>query len=598
MKVTTIKPNRSIPAGLEFELSDLTVLTGKNGSGKSHLLEAINNGDAKIFDDGKHLDRIIYIPFGGLNPQVTEQGTQQEIVNTYKNFWTNVQALQQYVRAHTANGGNIDHATANWLKSNVGVSKAINNLCRKIEASSVLDITESDVLKFVRFSELSNSSLFNSQFAQIFKAYNVRLQKNEYNEFLHKVKGRDCKYLTSEEFEVEYGPKPWVLVNDILRNAGLSYKVSDPESIELEADFILRLVDVDRDLQISVNDLSTGEKVLMSLALAIYNSNDGGSKTDVLLIDEPDAALHPHFSKLLINTINDSIVNLAKTKVILTTHSPSTVAMCPYNSVYQISKDSKAPEMISVARALEVLTEGIPHLKVSMESRLQVFVESKYDVAYYERMHNLLSREYKYLKTPLFLAPHSGTSNCGDVVAISMRLHEFGNDLVRGIIDYDGVNEGKYPVFVLGAGNRYAIENYLLDPIYIALALVRAAKKSFPDFGVGTINTYVASGSLSNAEVQVLVDTVFAKLGMSNVDPIFFELKNGYCVSYAKEFALMRGHDYEAKLLSTFPELNAVRNGNNESALKLGILQVIEEFPQYLSKDWHSTFASVLLEST
>lgn len=48
---------KSIPASLEFELPFFTVLTGENGSGKTHLFEALNdNANGQILIDGNNLN--------------------------------------------------------------------------------------------------------------------------------------------------------------------------------------------------------------------------------------------------------------------------------------------------------------------------------------------------------------------------------------------------------------------------------------------------------------------------------------------------------------------------------------------------------------
>jgi predicted ATPase len=52
----------------EFELPDFSVLTGLNGSGKTHLLEAISNEEfSDVSVNGKKISNIRYIPFNGLN---------------------------------------------------------------------------------------------------------------------------------------------------------------------------------------------------------------------------------------------------------------------------------------------------------------------------------------------------------------------------------------------------------------------------------------------------------------------------------------------------------------------------------------------------
>jgi AAA15 family ATPase/GTPase len=156
--------------------------------------------------------------------------------------------------------------------------------------------------------EISSDEMFSSQFASIFKLYQIRLIENKFNKFLNETEGQHNKVLSDEEFENLYGPKPWDLINRMLSRAGLSYRVNHPEGSKKELDFKLHLTDVNTGTQIQVNDLSTGEKVLMSLALSIYNTKEENARPDVLLIDEPDAALHPEFSKVLVSAIEESIV--------------------------------------------------------------------------------------------------------------------------------------------------------------------------------------------------------------------------------------------------------------------------------------------------
>lgn len=53
------------------------------------------------------------------------------------------------------------------------------------------------------------------------------------------------------------------------------------------------------------------------------------------------------------------------------------------------------------------------------------------------------------------------------------KLRGLGNDLVYGIIDHDKTNYSSNDIFVLGEGNRYTIENYIFNPIFVALLLIR-----------------------------------------------------------------------------------------------------------------------------
>lgn len=598
MRVTINKKYKSIPQGLEFQLPRFSVITGKNGSGKSHLLEAIGNKDvSNVTDEAGKALKVIYVPFGALSPQISETSNPMQVNSNLKSIWQQFEGVANQARTYASQHNWQKTDTENWIKSNLQPPlKEIFEKLVSLTSKALLDLKEADVINNLRISDISGNNsngIFFGQLAEIFQSYQMRKYKNDMIELLNNKYNQNNPFLSEEEFEEKYGPKPWLLINSILYNAGLSYTVNDPEGLDLDSDFKLRLTDKGNGAEISANDLSTGERVLMSLALAVYNTKDGGNRPDLIMLDEPDAPLHPEYSKLLIKTLSETISEDANVNIIITTHSPSTVAMCPDNSLYQIDKASKTPEIISIADGLTILTSGIPHLKVSIEDRLQIFVESKFDVSYYERLYNLLSRKYTYSHKLLFLPPHSGTSNCTDVITITNTLAELGNDLVRGIIDHDNRNNSTDKIFVLGLGNRYSVENYILDPIFICLALIRASKFKFQDFGIHDILTYMESQKLQAAQLQLLADFIFGKLGTPRNDEKDCELDCGYTISYPKEFLKMQGHDYEEKICNAIPELNALKKGQSDSALKMSMLAVIEELPQFLSADIHRTFSSI-----
>lgn len=596
MKILTSQQHKSIPGGIEFELPAFSVITGRNGSGKSHLLEAMaNNQLAKLSDGSKELTKILLIGFGGLNPSIDEACDPQQIIQNTRNMWGQIKHYQASINQARARGeaivGPLENQLNRWEHSPQIIS-AIKGLIQKT-GKKFEDLDEDDVYFNLNVSDTNPGAIFASQLALIFKTYHVRYTKNKFKKFLNAENNTNHPTLSDEEFEKIYGPRPWTLVNEILQKAGLPYEVVNPEAIDMDSTYHLRLLNKNNLVDISVNDLSTGEKVLMSLALAIYNTHESTGKPDVLILDEPDAPLHPQYSKLLIETLREVVVEKAGVRVVITTHSPSTVAMCPDNALFEMNRDTKKPEVVSIAQALDVLTEGIPHLRISMEERRQIFVESKFDVLYFQKLHQITTRHASIGYTPIFLEPHSGSSNCTDVEAITSKLHEAGNDLVRGIVDWDCSKTDKYPVYVLGGGKRYAIENYILDPIFIGLALVRHGKRSLNSFGINNLHSYVEAAKLSNEDAQKIVDHIIgvAKVPLTPNEPC--DLQNGWRISLPVDFLRMRGHNWESLLLSSLPELNAISRRLGDSGLKLGVLQIIEEFPQFLSIDIHNTFLSI-----
>ena len=155
-----------------------------------------------------------------------------------------------------------------------------------------------------------------------------------------------------------------------------------------------------------------------------------------------------------------------------------------------------------------------------------------------------------------------------------------------GVIDFDNYNISTDRVFVLGEGRRYAVENYLLDPLFVVLALVRAGKVSFAEFGlVGSLSMYTDASELSEGDCQVLVDGFFSKVGIVLTDMQAVELENGYKLLYPSEFLRLKGHDYEALIRIKIPQLGAVVKGQGDSGLKLGVLTSIQEWPRFLPVD-------------
>lgn len=588
---------KSIPKGISFDVPNFCVLTGKNGSGKSHLLEAIATGSAIATSSGVQLKVIQHVGFNGLNPTVDEQCETNQVIANATNWWNQIQGISNHYREVIKQGQVFTDVVTQYLPQH-GQNPVLHSVIARVLKNSgknLGELTQEDILTHISFVDIAQNQLFFSQCALIFKAYHSRQIKNDFAEFRASKTGiQGTPFLSQSDFVQKYGPPPWDLINEILKRAGLSFEVTSPNLSDFDLPYRLRLVDQKTGVDISVNDLSSGEKVLMSLALAIYNVREGGRKPDLLLLDEPDAPLHPQFSKLLIDTIIETIIGKSGVQVMITTHSPSTVAMSPDGSVFEVDRLTKIPRLVSNAHAVQVLTEGIEYLKVSYDKRRQVFVESRYDVEYFERLHNLLARKKSFTYQPIFLEPHSGTSNCSDVIAIVDKLRSSGSDLAFGVIDFDRVNVQTTSILVLGNGSRYAIENYLLDPLFVALSLIRYGKMQFSDFGVQRLSSYIEAAQLTQPECQTIVDSILSAIGLPPIDIVPTKLENGHTIQYPRSFLLHHGHDYEQLIQKGFPELNAISKGKGDIGLKTGVMQIIEEYPGFLPNDLIETFTTLL----
>jgi len=160
-------------------------------------------------------------------------------------------------------------------------------------------------------------------------------------------------------------------------------------------------------------DLSSGEKVLMSLALCLYYTEDTRQITNypkLLLLDEIDAPLHPSMCRLYLDVLIRTVVETHKICVIATTHSPSTVAIAPEESIYVIEPNKVGLHKTTKARALSILTDGVPTLSISFDGRRQVFVESPNDAKIFDTIMQIFKgriqseRSLEFGSYPLFLS--------------------------------------------------------------------------------------------------------------------------------------------------------------------------------------------------
>ena len=261
MEIQITQPHKSIHP-TTFSLPDFCVLTGKNGSGKSHLMEAMSNSENAIItnEDGIRLSNIKYVPFNGLNPSVQTTCLYDSFSQDKKQSWRNIQsAITSYLNRPSYQRG---QSVISFTRTE-RTKKLLSSLLQRCD--NVENISEEDFNTVYDLTPDSPNELFTSQFASIFKLYHSRLDDNEYNRFRNKEKRENNVVLSDEEFEKLYGPKPWDLINQMLERASLPYRVNSPEGDRKENDFQLVLYDPNSNVKIDVNDLSTGEKVLMSL---------------------------------------------------------------------------------------------------------------------------------------------------------------------------------------------------------------------------------------------------------------------------------------------------------------------------------------------
>lgn len=382
---------RSVYASIDqfspVELADFTVLTGVNGSGKSHLLEAINKNNVVIKGlENAHIVLFNYENFRLENEpfftghqlsaeresawQYHQQhvknratGWRSELGENYssikekakterKSFWiAGGEAIKQYKE-------NVRKFFNTGNPRNNSLARGIYSLARDIPFG-VDEIEHDDFVQLYKPFEFKNEFL-PIQLGKIFWDYYIKYRSNQVNQYENEKHGKNYPVLREEDFFLQHGEKPWELANQILKAFDtLTYEFSSPEGEDLFGRYKMRLLHTEKpDLEVEFDKLSSGERVLMALVASIYKASSDRSFPDLLLLDEVDASLHPSMMKNMLNVIEEVFLPQG-VKIILVTHSPTTIALSPEDSVFvMVPSGTNRIQKKSQKEALSILTQG------------------------------------------------------------------------------------------------------------------------------------------------------------------------------------------------------------------------------------------------
>ncbi|WP_462172995.1 ATP-dependent nuclease [Pseudoalteromonas xiamenensis] len=485
---------------------------------------------------------------------------------------------------------------ANQIVQATGNNPILNNL----KPENIVNITR-DYLDDQPIG-WSSPDLFQQSFAQMFLSYFETYKLNKLKRLDLDSGIHHTKVLSDEEFIDKHGEPPWEFVNSVLSDAGIGFEISYPQGYTI-TNFTPKLTKISSGAEIQFSQLSSGEKILMSFAFCLYYSKDrrhSVQKPKILLLDEIDATLHPSMSRQLIKTITESLVSAQGVHVIMTTHSPSTVAVAPEDSVYLMKGDTPGLHKVSKRQAVSVLTAEIPTLAISFDGRRQVFVESHTDAERFELLYRNLLPYLDSERSLVFIGvgrrKSDGTevgSGCAQVKSIVQSLRDGGNDSVYGLLDWDRRNEPEDRVHILGKDNRYAIENCLLDPLLIVSLLIREGRGNNKFAGLGEEVRYRDIDSLGVELLQNAVDEIQNNvLGEVGTEKISVSYLGNFELLISKKYLYMQGHSLENMVIESFPCLK--RFGNNGKLLRHIIDSVLVDLPHFLPMDILECFMKLL----
>ena len=573
LKLSFEKEHKSIKSLPDTEVPRFLILTGVNGCGKTHLLQAIDQGAVKVegIESKMHKIRIydsasfsvkinasanaersrhqinsdvqnIHSKIYGLNleiigfiksrriygkPELTDAGkllsaTEADLEDIFRDAKVSRQGSADAIALAKEFGrfrdSKIDALVHELDNSYLGLGTKLRYLAE--DAGKPLFTVSQAEVKICMPVVKTRQDLLQLQLADWFVSWHELWEQNRYHRYLHRSEGVSNRtYIPlDEDFISLYGEQPWIVVNRVLERSGLPYRFNHPE-IDSPA-FALRLInDLNGDI-IEVDSLSDGEKILLAIIVVVHQGNSSigvlSHKPSLLLLDEIDAPLHPSFTRSLLKTIEEELVKKLDMAVIMTTHSPSTVALAPEGSVFELKKYPREIRAVNKSQAIQILSSGF--ISVTPNDTI-VITESSADSNYYQKIFQGLVRAGTLQENPSlrFLAASAKLDDgrgggCAQVQNWAPKLGALGLSRFRGLIDRDDGNPSSSSIKVI---NRYCVENYVFDPVILTSFLLhRGLTAPFE----GSQNLRSNAGfliSLKQEERQLLLDCFLSWLAKS-----------------------------------------------------------------------------------
>jgi energy-coupling factor transporter ATP-binding protein EcfA2 len=607
MRLTFNHDSNSITESVtDEEIADYIVLSGPNGSGKSNLLEAIHTGATRI-------EGVAYPTPGQPSPHIrlfrlaelVAVGESPQALGTFRDRWVQLdnatkQIIQSQTRMRAMPGSRLippgsdemEEVVRSQLIAQRQVSSDGLNRMLLESGKRLIDFTTAD---FRRYSPMfiGIRDPFTITVSEVFITYHLRRVKNKFVQWLATEEPESVgPTMSDEEFEERYGPSPWDLLNETMAIVGLEYRFVAPTGTEEDLMYEAKLIHEEIGIEVAPAKLSSGEKTLMAVAMSMYTGSRLGEAIElpqVLLLDEADASLHPSMVQSLLRVTDDIFCKRYGVKVLLTTHSPSTVALAPEESLYSIRRGPR-PRLRRATRdeVLRSLTVGVPTLSVRIENRRQVFVESEWDEACYHELYRLLRAR---LDSPLSLSfvasGKGGQGSAEGVKRLVTSLRAAGNMSVLGVVDRD--NRGGAPDAVHYIAGRYSLENVVLDPLAVGIFLLRERISDAASMGLAADAKHF---EVDCAGAQKIAEFVTQSVQTADDDSVPANVSYlGECTVVVPRFYLeMNGHALEERLIAKWAALRRFGPG-----LKVRVIErALGDAPHYIPSDVVNLFKELL----
>jgi ABC-type multidrug transport system ATPase subunit len=569
----------------------ITVVTGKNGSGKTRLLQLLETRAELI--EGSTRVYAQRFSHETLSPNFGETYDAGGLLALQE------QTITAFLASPSSFADPVTVGRRMHMMQGIG-HDGIHKICSAVIAGtgkSLSEITGEDIKEY--WIE-PNGKIFGSQdLAKLFNIYIKRKHDMRYARFEAFLDSNDRELLRDEIADLRLNAEaPWDLLNEVLQKVlGDKFYFAAPDERLRMFNQSPRLIERKSGQPLPVTSLSSGEQTLMWLALTIFNSqcfeDSSALVPKLLLLDEPDAFLHPHMVVKLYETLK-ILVDQFGVYVLLVTHSPTTVALAT-GDIFELENG----RLVSQEKdsAISSLLDGVTQISVDPENRRQVFVESGKDANIYQLLFGVVAGAHDLVDAKIslsfvaagpksaddhlekcvskilgehapdqierFISMVNGAGDSGQVNIWVKALRE--SKTVRGIVDWDGRSTTRSEGVVVSAQDyAYTIENLLLDPICIMQMARQADPNKYNFFVLCGTNIADPDDWLSDDRLmQLSIDRYLNRiLGRASAADKTLCYLGGREFMTDEQYLIMDGKVLESRVLKEYPELKAYIKNN------------------------------------
>lgn len=466
---------KSLQEGFEWkDIPSFAVITGVNGVGKTQLLEVIkgrsertdNRGRIKqivreitsskgpenlIFSEntsqrGLSLNGLIEYVQNGDRRLVTIKNIEQDLINLQNNINNVQQQLPQITDKVTRL--QLENNIRSWQeqirnlqdqKLNVNIyayDEELKRIARKLE-KKVEELTEDEIRQFAidNFESLTTVDEL------------TRFLFNENQRYMRRVTYLSETHKREEEDLLVAQERPFQTINRLFRQYGFDYfDMLNPFPHDGKLNGEIRFKGKGGE-EVDYNSLSSGEHAIVQFVIWSYGQDFRGNRLNTMVLDEPDAHLHPSMCKMMVEIFSEMSakkeIGGGGIRIIITTHSPSTVAFTPEGSLFVMQREADNKRVIrptTTEHAVEILSDGIFTFSRAMSNftllsssprQNLVFVEGKTDVKHFTRAMQVLG----YNLDVEFFDMHDASTLSGFISCAPARL--FNKKSLIALFDCD-----------------------------------------------------------------------------------------------------------------------------------------------------------------